>query len=196
MKIDIKLVQKIKNRLWSKIVSATRNKAIYPYLYFSYWHSLGTKNNIENDSRHYYFTAIPNPGAGIGHQLANWIAGYWFAQQFGLQFAHIPFSSNKWEDFLGFGDKSKQIAEFTAKNAVIIDVRTYEEFAGGHIKNSKNIPLQVIESKINDIKKLNKPVIACCRTGRRSGIASMILKKNGIDAMNGGGWQSLQSKLK
>jgi phage shock protein E len=98
-------------------------------------------------------------------------------------------------DFLGFGDKSNQIAEFIAKNAVIIDVRTYEEFAGGHIKDSKNIPLQVIESKINDIKKLNKPVIACCRTGRRSGIAAMILKKNGIEAMNGGGWQSLQSKL-
>lgn len=98
-------------------------------------------------------------------------------------------------DFFGFGDKSKQITEFTAKNAVIIDVRTYEEFASGHIKNSKNIPLQVIESKINDIKKLNKPVIACCRTGRRSGIAAIILKKNGIEAMNGGGWNSLQSKL-
>lgn len=98
-------------------------------------------------------------------------------------------------DFLGFGDKSKQIAEFIEKGAVIIDVRTYEEFAGGHINNSKNIPLQVIESKINDIKKLNKPVIACCRTGRRSGIASMILKRNGIEAMNGGGWQSLQNKL-
>lgn len=98
-------------------------------------------------------------------------------------------------DFLGFGDKSKQIAEFTEKGAVIIDVRTYEEFAGGHIKNSKNIPLQVIESKINDIKKLNKPVILCCRTGNRSGMASMILKRNGIEAMNGGGWQSLQSKL-
>jgi phage shock protein E len=98
-------------------------------------------------------------------------------------------------DFFGFRDKSNQIAEFIAKNAVIIDVRTYEEFAGGHIKDSKNIPLQVIESKINDIKKLNKPVIACCRTGRRSGIAAMILKKNGIEAMNGGGWQSLQSKL-
>jgi len=98
-------------------------------------------------------------------------------------------------DFLGFGDKSKQIAEFKAKNAVIIDVRTYEEFAGGHIKNSKNIPLQIIESKINEIKKLNKPVILCCRTGNRSGMASMILKRNGIEAMNGGGWQSLQSKL-
>ena len=98
-------------------------------------------------------------------------------------------------DFLGFGDKSAQIAAFKEKNAIIIDVRTYEEFAGGHIQNSKNIPLQIIESKINDIKKLNKPVIACCRTGRRSGIAAMILKKNGIEAMNGGGWNSLQSKL-
>ncbi|WP_372755660.1 alpha-1,2-fucosyltransferase [Labilibaculum sp.] len=50
-----------------------------------------------------YFTAIPNRGAGIGHQMANWIAGYWFAKQFGLPFAHIPFSTQKWEDFLGFG---------------------------------------------------------------------------------------------
>jgi phage shock protein E len=98
-------------------------------------------------------------------------------------------------DFLGFGNKSKQIAEFIEKEAIIIDVRTYEEFAGGHIKNSKNIPLQVIESKINDIKKLNKPVIACCRSGNRSGMATRILKQNGIECINGGSWQSLQSKL-
>lgn len=98
-------------------------------------------------------------------------------------------------DFLGFGNRTKQIAEFTEKGAVIIDVRTFEEFAAGNIKNSKNIPLQVIESKINDIKKLKKPVIACCRTGRRSGIASIILKRHGIESMNGGGWNSLQSKL-
>ena len=98
-------------------------------------------------------------------------------------------------DFFGFGDKSKQITEFTAKNAVIIDVRTYEEFASGHIKNSKNIPLQIIETKINDIKKLNKPVIVCCKSGMRSSQATSILKRNGIEAINGGGWQSLQLKL-
>lgn len=98
-------------------------------------------------------------------------------------------------DFLGLGDKSAQIAAFAAKNAVIIDVRTYEEFAGGHIQNSKNIPLQIIESKISDIKKLNKPVIACCRSGNRSGMATRILKRNGIECINGGSWQSLQSKL-
>jgi rhodanese-related sulfurtransferase len=98
-------------------------------------------------------------------------------------------------DFLGFGDKSAQIAEFKEKNAIIIDVRTYEEFAGGHIQNSKNIPLQIIESKINDIKKLNKPVITCCRSGNRSGMATRILNRNGIECINGGSWQSLQSKL-
>ena len=98
-------------------------------------------------------------------------------------------------DFLGFGNKSTQIAVFKEKNAVIIDVRTYEEFAGGHIQNSKNIPLQIIESKISDIKKLNKPVIACCRSGNRSGMATRILKLNGIECINGGSWQSLQRKL-
>ncbi len=98
-------------------------------------------------------------------------------------------------DFLGFGDKSAQIAAFKEKNAIVIDVRTYEEFAGGHIQNSKNIPLQIIESKISDIKKLNKPVIACCRSGNRSGMATRILKLNGIECVNGGSWQSLQSKL-
>lgn len=98
-------------------------------------------------------------------------------------------------DFLGFGDASKKISEFIEKEAVIIDVRTYEEFAGGHIKNSKNIPLQIIETKINDIKKLNKPVIVCCRSGMRSAQAHSILNRNGIESMNGGGWQSLQNKL-
>ena len=99
-------------------------------------------------------------------------------------------------DFLGFGNKSKEIAEFIiTKEAIIIDVRTYEEYAGGHIENSKNIPLQIIESKINDIKKLNKPVVVCCKSGMRSAQATSILKRNGIESINGGGWQSLQLKL-
>ncbi len=97
-------------------------------------------------------------------------------------------------DFLGF-NKSKKIAEFMAKNAVIIDVRTVDEFNEGHIKNSKNIPLNEITSKIKSIKKLEKPVIVCCRSGMRSGQANIILKNNGIESINGGGWMSLKSKI-
>jgi rhodanese-related sulfurtransferase len=98
-------------------------------------------------------------------------------------------------DFLGLGNKSESIQEFIEKGAIIIDVRSPGEFAGGHIKGSKNIPLSEIGSKINEIKKLNKPVIACCASGMRSSQATSILKQNGIDAINGGGWQNLQSKL-
>jgi rhodanese-related sulfurtransferase len=96
---------------------------------------------------------------------------------------------------LGLGGKSESIKEFVDKGAIIIDVRTPGEFQGGHIKGSKNIPLNSIGNQIESIKKLNKPVIACCASGMRSSQATSILKNNGIEAMNGGGWTSLENKL-
>ena len=97
--------------------------------------------------------------------------------------------------WFGFGNKRKKIKEFMDKNAVIIDVRTVGEFQSGHIKNSKNIPLNTISSKIESIKSLNKPVIVCCQSGIRSSQANSILKNNGIESMNGGGWMGLRDKL-
>ena len=97
-------------------------------------------------------------------------------------------------DFL-FKNKQKMIDDFMSRDAVIIDVRTQAEFSNGAIKGSKNIPLQVINSKMAQIKKFNKPVITCCASGMRSGSAVSFLKQNGIEAMNGGGWSSLQRRL-
>lgn len=97
-------------------------------------------------------------------------------------------------DFL-FKDKQKMIDDFKSRNAIILDVRTTGEYANGAITGSKNIPLQILTSKLADIKKQNKPVITCCASGMRSANASSILKQNGIEAMNGGGWQSLNNKL-
>ena len=98
-------------------------------------------------------------------------------------------------DILGFGNKSNEIKEFVANGAIILDVRTPEEFKEGHIKGSKNIALHSLNAKIAEIKKWNKPVIACCRSGMRSAQATSILNQNGIECINGGGWTSLQSKL-
>ncbi len=98
-------------------------------------------------------------------------------------------------DFLGFGNKTESIQEFIAKGATIIDVRSPGEFVSGHIKGAKNMPLNTISNKISDIKKTNKAVIVCCQSGMRSGQAASILRDNGIEVINGGGWQSLQSKL-
>ena len=81
------------------------------YTYPSYWHWKlhGTDDNSKTSN--FYLAARPNPGAGIGHQMANWIAGYWYAKQFGLKFAHISFSTDKWEKFLGFGDGDTTVYE-------------------------------------------------------------------------------------
>ena len=54
---------------------------------------------------------------------------------------------------LGLGSKSDSIQDFVNKGAVIIDVRTVGEFRDGHIKGSKNIPLDTINGKLNEIKK-------------------------------------------
>jgi rhodanese-related sulfurtransferase len=82
-----------------------------------------------------------------------------------------------------------------AKGAIIIDVRTPQEFDNGHIKDSKNIPLQKIQSEVNKIKSWNKPIITVCQSGGRSSMAKSTLQNAGIEVYNGGGWMSLKSKL-
>lgn len=72
--------------------------------------------------------------------------------------------------------------------ATIIDVRTPQEYKGGHVSKSKNIPLQVISGKATQIKKLPQPIITVCASGMRSGQAANILKSAGIEAYNGGSW--------
>ncbi len=81
------------------------------WVYPSFWR-YKLKGSIENPVfSNCYFTARPNPGAGIGHQMANWIAGYWFSKQFDIRFSHIPFSTLSWEDFLGFGINERKVSE-------------------------------------------------------------------------------------
>lgn len=87
-------------------------------------------------------------------------------------------------------------AEMVKNGAQIIDVRTPQEYAGGNIKGSINIPLNVLQANLKKIKK-DKPVITCCASGMRSSSARGILKSNGYtEVYNGGGWSSLQSKLR
>jgi rhodanese-related sulfurtransferase len=76
-----------------------------------------------------------------------------------------------------------------------VDVRTTAEYQSGHIKGSINIPVDQIKSKVEQLKAKNKPVITCCKSGARSGMAKSILKAQGIEVYNGGGWNVLQQKL-
>ncbi len=85
--------------------------------------------------------------------------------------------------------------ELLSNGAVIIDVRTKPEYQGGHIKGSTNIPLDTLSNNLSKLKK-DKPIIACCASGMRSGAAVSILKSNGFtEVYNAGSWMSLQNKI-
>jgi rhodanese-related sulfurtransferase len=95
----------------------------------------------------------------------------------------------------GFGPKVNY-SELVAKGAMIIDVRTKGEFAGGHIRGSINIPVDQLGKNLNKIKDKSRIVITCCASGARSSSAKSILKSNGYSNVhNGGSWQSLKNKI-
>lgn len=105
-------VQKVKIKLWNNLVKKMITNKAYPIIYKSYWKKiLSSKENHNVDKTYFYLGSTPNPGAGVGHQMANWIAGLWYAKQFNLKFVHFPFSNEKWEKYLGFGYGEKTLKE-------------------------------------------------------------------------------------
>ncbi len=96
---------------------------------------------------------------------------------------------------LGFG-QAVNYKELIENGAVIIDVRTKGEFAGGHIKGSSNIPVNQLAANLGKFKNKEKAIITCCASGARSGAAKRLLISNGYaNVHNGGSWYSLRNKI-
>ena len=76
-----------------------------------------------------------------------------------------------------FGSKRVDYKELYIGGAQIIDVRTPAEFKNGHIKQSKNIPLQQLQSEMKKLD-LKKPIITCCASGARSASAFLWRRQN------------------
>ncbi len=81
--------------------------------------------------------------------------------------------------------------ELFKRGAVIIDVRSPQEFAGGAIPGSENIPVGQIRGRLKDIKTWGVPVVCVCASGMRSGSAKVQLKAAGVEAYNGGPWTNM-----
>ncbi|OEH85240.1 hypothetical protein BHU72_06450 [Desulfuribacillus stibiiarsenatis] len=62
---------------------------------------------------------------------------------------------------------------------VMLDVRTVEEYAEGHVPGTVNIPVEELESRLDELNKDTKYLVIC-RSGKRSVTASEILVKNGF----------------
>ena len=95
-----------------------------------------------------------------------------------------------------FGSEKTDYAQLVKQGAIILDVRSKGEFAGGHIKGSINIPVDTLNNNLSKLKDKNKPIITCCASGMRSASAKNILQSNGYtEVYNGCGWSSLQNKI-
>ena len=74
------------------------------------------------------------------------------------------------------------------KQGTVVDVRTPGEFSGGNVAGSINIPLQELQNRMDEVKQLKQPLVLCCASGNRSGMATQILSQQNIDCCNGGAW--------
>jgi phage shock protein E len=87
-------------------------------------------------------------------------------------------------------------ADLVKNGAIILDVRSKNEFSSGHIKGATNIPVDVLKNNLTQLKDKNKTIITCCASGMRSASAKNILKTNGFtNVYNGGGWSNLKNKV-
>lgn len=78
-----------------------------------------------------------------------------------------------------------------AKGALLLDVRSAGEFAAGNAPGTVNIPLGELGSRLAEIPH-HAPVVVCCASGTRSGMAKLLLKKNGhAEVHNVGAWTKL-----
>jgi rhodanese-related sulfurtransferase len=68
------------------------------------------------------------------------------------------------------------------EDAIVVDVREPQEYAGGHLPNARHIPVGDIDKRLRELEKFkNKPVIVVCRSGARSGSACGALRKGGFE---------------
>ncbi len=72
------------------------------------------------------------------------------------------------------------IEKIKANQGTLIDVRSKMEYDGEHIHGAINMPLDILETKLNEIQELPKPLIVYCMSGGRSSIATNLLQQNGI----------------
>ncbi len=83
----------------------------------------------------------------------------------------------------------KMLPELKKLGAQIVDVRSPEEFNMGHNPESINMPVSSVLTSINKLKK-GVPVIVCCASGSRSGVAAHMIRSKGFEVYNVGNWQN------
>jgi phage shock protein E len=93
----------------------------------------------------------------------------------------------------GAGGNVSLAKEKIQQGALVVDVRTPQEFSGGHYAGAVNIPLHDLSSRAKELGATNRAIVVYCLSGGRSASAKRILQQAGFtDVTNAGGLQNLQ----
>lgn len=101
---------------------------------------------------------------------------------------------------LAFHSLSAQVADSTlarliGDGALLVDVRTAEEFAAGHAKGSINIPVDSLHLSLAKLEG-DHAILVFCKTGNRSERAKNMLNEHGVENVtNVGTWQDIDRVL-
>ena len=100
-------------------------------------------------------------------------------------------------DFLKGPDMNQGVKEYQATpGAVLLDVRTPEEYREGHIPGSKNVPLQSLDKATGFVNNQDTPVFVCCHSGAGSRQAIGVLRRMGYaNVKNIGGIAAYAGKV-
>jgi rhodanese-related sulfurtransferase len=83
--------------------------------------------------------------------------------------------------FGGRKNGSEEAHTLVEQGALLLDVRTREEFGGGHIEGAVNIPVQELPRRAKELPQKGRPIVVYCRSGARSAAAAGELRKLGYD---------------
>ncbi len=85
------------------------------------------------------------------------------------------------------GSEARRIVEAGGR---LVDVRTPQEFASGHLPGAVNVPVQDLERRLGELDPKDAPLVVYCRSGSRSARARSILQGAGFRAVHDLGAQT------
>jgi rhodanese-related sulfurtransferase len=99
-------------------------------------------------------------------------------------------------DFLGAStsdNRSVEAKALVANGALLLDVRTREEFASGHVPGATNIPVQELGARLGELKPAKQTIVVYCRSGGRSASAASVLRQAGYTVCDLGAMSNWRS---
>ncbi|MSP24796.1 MAG: rhodanese-like domain-containing protein [Myxococcales bacterium] len=86
--------------------------------------------------------------------------------------------------FRGGDVRGVDARRLVAEGGRLVDVRSREEYAAGHIEGATNIPIQELEGRMEELAPKDQPIVVYCQSGGRSRRAAELLKSAGYSAVH------------